>query len=50
MIQLGGPFGSCLSNLGKKSLTSIAIYLVWDNLPGLVSNLTSNAINKFEKK
>ena len=24
--------------------------LAWDNLPGLVSNLTSNPINKFERK
>ena len=39
-----------LGNLGKKALTNIAIPLAWDNLPGLVSNLTSNAINKFETK
>ena len=43
-------YGSCLGNLGKKALTNIAIPLAWDNLPGLVSNLTSNAINKFETK
>ena len=39
-----------LSNLGKKALTNIAIPLVRGNLPGLVSNLTSNAVNKFERK
>ena len=49
-IQSGGSFGSCLRNLGKKALTDIAIPLNRDNLPGLVSNLTSNAINKFERK
>ena len=31
-------------------LTNIAVPLARDNLPGLVSNLTSNAINKFERK
>ena len=36
--------------LGKKAPTNIAISLARDNLPGLVSNLTSNAINKFERK
>ena len=39
-----------LSNLGKKALTNIAIPLARDNLPGLLSNLTSNVINKFERK
>ena len=39
-----------LSNLGKKSLTNIAVPLARDNLPGLVGNLISNAINKFEGK
>ena len=39
-----------LANLGKKALTNIAILLARDNLPGLVSNLTSIAINKFERK
>ena len=43
-------FGSWLGNLGKKALTNIVIPLARDNLPGLVSNLTSNAINKFERK
>ena len=50
IIQLGGSFGSSLGNLGKKTLTNIAISLARDNLTGLVSNLTSNTINKFERK
>ena len=45
----GGSFSSWLGNLGKKVLANIAIPLARDNLHGLVSNLTSNAINKFEK-
>ena len=46
-------FDSCLDNLDKKSmlwLTNVAIPFVKDNLPWLVSNITSNAINKFERK
>ena len=39
-----------LGNLGKKVITHLVIPLARDNLPGLVSNLASNAINKFEKK
>ena len=49
MIQSGGSFGSWLCNLGKKALTDLAIPLARDNLPGLVSNLSSNAVNEFEK-
>ena len=49
VIQSGGSFGSCLGNLGKKALINIAIPLARDNLPGLVSNLTSNAINKWKR-
>ena len=49
-IKLGRFFGSWLGNLGKKALTNIDISLSGDNLPGLLSNLTSNAINKFERK
>ena len=49
IIQLGGSFGSWLGNLGKKALTNNKISLARDNLPGLVSNLTSNAIKKLEK-
>ena len=50
IIQSDGSFGSCLGNLGKKELTNIAFPLARENLPGLVSNLTSNAINTFERK
>ena len=39
IIQSGGSFGSWLGNVGKKALTTIAIPLAIDNLPGLVSNL-----------
>ena len=50
LIQSGGSFCSWLGNLGKKALIDLAIPLARDNLPRLVSNLTSNAINKFKKK
>ena len=50
IIQSGGSFSSWLGNLGKKALTNIDIFLDRDNLPGLVSNLASNVINKFERK
>ena len=50
IIQSGGSFGSSLANLGKKLLTSIAILLVRDNLPGFVNNFTSDATNKRERK
>ena len=50
VTQSGGSFFSCLSNLGKKALTNVAILLASDNLPGLVSNLTSSAIKKFDRK
>ena len=46
IIQSGASFGFVLGNLGKKALTKIVIPLARDNLPGLVSKLTSNAINK----
>ena len=46
IIQSGGSFDSWLANTDKKALTNIAILLARDNLRGLVSNLTSNAINK----
>ena len=40
-----------LGNLSKKKvITDLAIPLVRDNLPGLVSNLASNPMNKFERK
>ena len=50
ILQSRGCFRSWLANLRKKALTNIVISLARDNLPGLVSNLTSNAINKFERK
>ena len=50
IIQSGGSFSSWLGNLGKKGLENVAIPLARDNLPRLVSNLTSNASNKFERK
>ena len=49
-IQSGGSFGSWLANLGKKALTNVAIPLARDSLPGLVGNLTSCAIDKFDRK
>ena len=50
IIQSVGSFGSWLGNLGKKTLKNIASPLARDNLPGLVSNLTLSAINKFDRK
>ena len=50
IIQSGRSFGSWLANVGRKALTNFAIPLARDNLPGLVSNLTSSAKNKFDKK
>ena len=48
--QSDRSYSSWLGNLGKKSLTSIAITLARDNFSGLVSNLTSsNAIKKFDR-
>ena len=49
IIQSGGAVGYWLGNLEKQALTNIVIPLARDNLPELVSNLTSNAINKFER-
>ena len=49
-IQSGGSFASWSGNLGKKVITGRAIPLARDNLPALVINLGSNAINKFERK
>ena len=42
-------FGSWLGNFQKKTLTNIAILLARYNLAGLVSNLTSSAINKCDR-
>ena len=50
MVQSSESVGSWLGNLAKKALTNVAIPLARDNLPELVSNLVSNAINKFERK
>ena len=49
-MNFWGSFGSWLGNLGKEALTNINIPLARDNLPGLVSNLASNIINKFDRK
>ena len=49
-IKLSKSQISSLANLGKKLLTSIAILLVRDNLPGFVNNFTSDATNKRERK
>ena len=38
-------FGGWLDNLGRKALTHVAFFLAGDKLAGLVSNLTSSAIN-----
>ena len=48
IIQSGESFVSWLANLRKKALTNVAVPR--HNLPGIVINLTSNAINKFERK
>ena len=50
IIQSGGSFHYWLANFGKKALRNVAISLATNNLPGLVSNLASNATNKFEIK
>ena len=50
IVQSSGYFGSFLDNLDKKSLPIVAIPIARNNFPGLVSNITSNAINKFKKK
>ena len=49
-IQSGGSFGSWLDNFAKKALANISVFLGKYNLPGLVSDLTSNERNKFERK
>ena len=36
--------------LGKKIIADLPIPLAGHNLPGLVSNIASNAANKFERK
>ena len=49
-MQSGESSGSWIGNLGTKSLTNFTITLARESLLGLVSNLTSNAINKLERK
>ena len=46
IIQSDGSFGSWSDNLGKKETTNIDIALARNNLFGLVSILSSNAITK----
>ena len=48
--QFSGCLGFCLGNLGKKLITDLAIPITRDNFPGLVSNIISNKINKYERK
>ena len=50
MIQSAGFFCNMLGILGKKVIANLEFSLSGNNLPGLISNLTSNAINKFGKK
>ena len=49
IIQSVEFLGSWLNRLGRKVITGLAIPFTRDKFPGLVSNITSNAINKFEK-
>ena len=50
IVQSGEAFGSWSANLSKNAPKRVGIHLAKDNLPGLVSNLISNAINNFERK
>ena len=50
IIQSGGSSGSWLGNVSKKALNHVHIRFARDNLPGLVSNIGSNLIHKFEEK
>ena len=50
IIQSGGSFSSWLANVGKKALANVAIPLARPSLPGLARNLTSSAINIFDRK
>ena len=50
IIQSGGSFGSWLGNSGKKALANFAVPLARDEVPGLVNNVASNTMNKFERK
>ena len=48
--QSGGSFGSWLGNLARKALTNICYSFIQRQFPGLVKNLTSSVINKFDRK
>ena len=50
IIYSDGSFDSWLANLEKKNKQMLPFFFLRDNLPGLVSNLTSNGINKIERK
>ena len=49
IIPSCGSFRFWLANLGRKALANVAIPLARDNLPELLNNLSSSAINKFKK-
>ena len=46
VTQSRESFSSWLEKLPKKALANVTIPLLGDNLPGLLSDLTSSAINK----
>ena len=48
IIQPGRYLAPWLGNWGQKGLANVTIPLDIDTLRGLVSNLVSNAIDKFE--
>ena len=50
IIQSDESFGSWWGNLDNKALANVAIPLDRDNLPGLVSNIALNTINKLKRK
>ena len=50
MIQSDGFLCNMLGNLDKKVITDLVNILARDSLPGPVSNLASNTINKSERK
>ena len=50
IIQSSGCFVLGWLIQGEKTLTHVAFPLAKEDLPGLVSNLTSSAINKFARK
>ena len=54
VIQWGGFIGSCFGQLGKKVIKILGVSFSKRDLPGLVSNIASNAdlhkISKFGKR